>query len=71
MDTRFASTPKDSGFRSFAEFYPFYLTEHRNPVSRALHYIGTWCAVACLVFLGLSGQMEWLIGALVCGYAFS
>jgi hypothetical protein len=26
MDTRLASTPKDSGFRSFAEFYPFYLT---------------------------------------------
>jgi hypothetical protein len=41
MDTR-AGTPKDSGFRSFAEFYPFYLTEHRHPMSRLLHYLGTW-----------------------------
>jgi hypothetical protein len=39
----FLADPKTTGFRSFAEFYPFYLSEHRNPVSRALHYIGTWC----------------------------
>ena len=37
MDSRVAA-PKDSGFRSFAEFYPFYLSEHRHPVSRVLHY---------------------------------
>jgi hypothetical protein len=71
MDTRLASTPKDSGFRSFAEFYPFYLTEHRHPVSRVLHYIGTWCAVACLAALAVSGEIGWLIGALVCGYTFA
>jgi hypothetical protein len=53
-----AAGPKESGFRSFAEFYPFYLSEHRHPVSRALHYLGTWCAVICLT-------------ALVAGYAFA
>ena len=71
MDTRFAGAPKDSGFRNFAEFYRFYLSEHRHPVSRVLHYIGTWCAVACFAALLITGEMEWLLAALVAGYAFA
>ena len=71
MDTRVASNPKDSGFRSFSEFYPFYLSEHRHPVSRLLHYLGTWCAVACVIALLVSGEPQWLLGALVGGYAFA
>jgi hypothetical protein len=63
--------PRDPGFRSFAEFYPFYLGEHRHPVSRALHYIGTWGAVSCLVALVVSGEPWWLLGCAVCGYTFA
>ena len=70
MDYR-ATAPKDSGFRSFADFYHFYLSEHRHPVSRVLHYIGTWGAVLCLVALIVSGEAEWLLGALVSGYALA
>ncbi len=66
-----ANAPKDSGFRSFAEFYPFYLSEHRNPVSRVLHYIGTWGAVLCFAALIISGKPLWLLGALISGYAFA
>mgnify|MGYP000067034822 CR=1 FL=1 len=36
-------------FSSFKEFYPFYLSEHSNKISRRLHYIGS---SAVLVFLG-------------------
>lgn len=63
--------PKDSGFRSFAEFYPFYLSEHRHPVSRALHYVGTWGSVLCLLALIATGNLWWLLAALVCGYGFA
>ena len=28
-------------FSSFKEFYPFYLSEHADPVCRRLHFIGT------------------------------
>ena len=70
MDAGKAS-PKDQGFRSFAEFYPFYLSEHRNPTSRVLHYIGTWGAVICLITLAITGKFAWLGGALLAGYTFA
>jgi len=70
MDTP-AAAPKDSGFRSFAEFYAFYLSEHRNPVSRLLHYIGTWGSVLCVLAFLVTGQLLWLLGAAVSGYSFA
>ena len=70
METR-AATPKDSGFRSFGEFYAFYLTEHRHPVSRLLHYIGTWGAILCVTALIIAGEPWFLLGALICGYSFA
>src|SRR5262245_54485683 len=70
MDSH-AGSPKESGFRSFAEFYPFYLGEHRDPTSRALHYTGTWGSVLCLLALVATGEPWWLVGALICGYAFA
>ena len=58
-------------FRSFSEFYPFYLSEHSNRTSRRLHFVGTSIALVLLVAaLGL--QLWWLIAvALVEGYAFA
>ena len=70
MDLR-SGDPRDSGFRNFAEFYPFYLSEHQNPVSRTLHYVGTWCSVLCaLAFIGTVEPM-WLLAAAFCGYSFA
>lgn len=70
MDSR-VTAPKDSGFRSLAEFYPFYLSEHRHPVSRVLHFLGTWGAVFCLLALSATGDARWILGALFCGYSFA
>jgi hypothetical protein len=58
-------------FRSFGEFYPFYLSEHGNRTSRRLHFAGTSVALA-LIIASIITQKWWLIAvALVQGYAFA
>ncbi|MBS0418093.1 MAG: DUF962 domain-containing protein [Proteobacteria bacterium] len=61
----------DRRYRTFAEFYPFYLGEHRDPTCRALHFAGTSLA-AVLLATALITQRWWLVLlALVVGYAFA
>ena len=58
-----------SRFASFREFYPFYLSEHRHPVSRRLHFIGS-CGVLLLAFavlLTTDGHPGRRSGAVVLG----
>jgi len=71
MESRFAGAPKDREFRSLAEFYPFYLSEHRDPISRTLHFIGTWCTVLFVFAAIVSGEPLWLLGAVFAGYTFA
>lgn len=58
-------------FKTFADFYPFYLEEHANRTSRRLHFIGTSIALALLI-AALVLQIGWLVAlAIVQGYAFA
>lgn len=58
-------------FKTFEEFWPFYLGEHALPANRALHFIGTTLALAQIIF-ALATQRYWfLLTALVTGYAFA
>jgi hypothetical protein len=58
-------------YRTFDDFYPFYLSEHGNRTSRRLHFAGTSIAVALLV-AAVCTRKWWFIGAaLVQGYAFA
>ncbi len=57
-----------SRFRSFAEFYPYYLSEHRNRVCRRLHFAGSSGVLACLLLVVISGNAWWFLAALLCGY---
>jgi hypothetical protein len=58
-------------FSSFSEFYPFYLSEHANRISRRLHFIGT-LGVLVLLFMALkTGSNAWLVLIPVCGYGFA
>lgn len=58
-------------FQSFREFYPYYLSEHRNPTCRRLHVVGSTLVIACLVALAATGNPWWILGALLCGYGFA
>ncbi len=53
---------------SFAEFWPYYIGEHRNPVCRGLHYFGTTAALLTMGF-GIATGRYWLVPcAFVLGY---
>jgi hypothetical protein len=58
-------------YRTFGEFYPFYLSEHANRTTRRLHFVGTSVALVLLI-ASVVTQNWWLIAvALVQGYAFA
>ena len=58
-------------FRSFAEFWPFYLREHARPRTRALHYAGTSLVVLILLAALATGNWWLLLAMPVAGYAFA
>jgi len=58
-------------FRSFAEFYPFYLTEHSDRTCRRLHFAGSTLALASLALMVATGHPGWLLAGLLCGYGFA
>lgn len=57
-------------FKSFREFYPYYLSEHSDIRCRRLHFIGSWLV---LVALGLAVMHSawWLIAMPLFGYGFA
>jgi hypothetical protein len=59
-----------SRYATFREFYPFYLTQHLNPICRLLHVMGVFASTATLV-TALATQ-TWLLAALspLIGYGF-
>jgi hypothetical protein len=58
-------------FKSFAEFYPFYLGEHSHRTCRRLHFVGSTLALVCLAMLLVTGRPQYLLYALLCGYGFA
>jgi hypothetical protein len=56
---------------TYAEFWPYYLREHANPRTRALHYIGTGLAIALLIWALVSLRPLLLLAVLFAGYGFA
>lgn len=61
----------ENGYKTFNEFYPYYLGEHCNLTNRRLHLIGTSFAVLLASIAILSGYYVLILGALVQGYFFA
>jgi hypothetical protein len=58
-------------FTSFREFYPFYLSEHRNPTCRKLHFAGSTLVIA-LVVAAFASRNAWLLLLVpLAGYGFA
>jgi hypothetical protein len=58
-------------FKSFAEFWPYYLREHARPNTRGLHYAGTTIVVLLGIALLASGNLWWLAVMPFAGYGFA
>ena len=61
----------ETRFRNFAEFYPYYLSEHLNPTCRKLHFAGTTLVLAIAV--AMIATQQWWLGLLlpIAGYGFA
>jgi hypothetical protein len=54
--------------QSFADFWPHYVGAHRKPLNRALHYVGTGCALGCVGAGVLTGNLLCFLAVPVVGY---
>ena len=63
--------PAAKKYQSFAEFYPFYLSEHSDRTCRRLHFAGSSLALLCLVALIVTRNPWWLLAGILCGYGFA
>ncbi|KPF68247.1 hypothetical protein IP84_10980 [beta proteobacterium AAP99] len=65
------TTAAPQRYTSFAEFYPFYLSEHSNRTCRRLHFVGSSLALLIAAAGLWRGQPIYLLYALLCGYGFA
>lgn len=55
-------------FKSFEEFWPFYVLEHSNKTNRILHFVGTSAALTILGAAAIKRKPGLIPLALVAGY---
>jgi hypothetical protein len=58
-------------FTTFAEFWPFYIGEHRHPLTRILHFVGTTCGLVAFAMAAKTGKLWLLPVGLVVSYGFA
>jgi len=60
----------DTRLQSFEAFWPFYVSQHRDPRNQKLHFAGTSLVWLCLA-LSLLDSAAWVAVAFVAGYGFA
>jgi hypothetical protein len=60
-------------FNSFAEFYPYYLSEHQNLTCRRLHFVGSALILLLIAYVVFTQQwlLLWLLPVLGYGFAWA
>lgn len=58
-------------YKTFKDFYPYYIEEHSKPKTKLLHFIGTSISLFFLVQLVSTFDPIYLIYALLSGYGFA
>jgi hypothetical protein len=55
-------------YKTFRDFYPYYLSEHRNTTCRVLHFIGSWLVLGALATAIVTGNAWWYAAIPLAGY---
>jgi hypothetical protein len=55
-------------YKTFEEFWPFYVREHSHPINRALHFVGTSTAMSVVAAAVLLRRPSLLLLAPIAGY---
>lgn len=58
-------------YKSFSEFYPYYLTEHALAANRTLHFIGTALVIGLLCAFFYTLDWKYFILTPLAGYGFA
>ncbi len=61
----------ETRYRTFKEFYPFYLQEHANRTCRRLHFAGSTLVLLLLATAIVTGELALLWLLPVVGYGFA
>ncbi len=61
----------ETRYRTFKEFYPFYLKEHSNSTCRRLHFAGSTIVLLLVALAMMSGELALLWLLPVVGYGFA
>jgi hypothetical protein len=61
----------DERYKSFSDFYPFYIREHQNQTCRRIHVIGSALVLIILATAIVTRNPWWLIGMPLVGYGFA
>ena len=55
-------------YQTYSAFFDFYLSEHRQPMTRSLHYLGSTFGLLALFLVVRTGNPIWILVGLVAGY---
>lgn len=58
-------------FRSFAEFYPYYLEEHSDANCRRLHFVGSLLVILVALYAIVTAKFLYLLLLPIIGYGFA
>jgi hypothetical protein len=58
-------------YKTFAEFYPFYLSEHSDANCRRLHFLGSLLVIVLLGYILTTQKWAMLLLLPVVGYGFA
>ncbi len=62
---------KSKDYKCFADFYPFYLSQHKSKACRRLHFIGSLLIILLVFYVLYSANWPLLYLLPVVGYSFA